>query len=133
MLNKRKEYLPYLCKACNFVLCDSCTDICTCLKCKKMVCGTHCIRCHICSKRSCKEKGCIVDFHICQMCQLTFCQEHFEEHKKFNQAEVYKMKCVVDKCRLSQGLGPNGIEDLCKYLRHTSCIKELKLRMSLIR
>jgi hypothetical protein len=133
LLIPREESLPNLCKSCNVIICDNCYPVATCLKCKKMVCSMHSIRCHICNKRSCKEKGCIVDFHICQACQQTFCQEHFDSHKKFNQQEPFKLKCNSEKCRISQGLGPQGVEELCKCLIHMSGIKELRLRQLITR
>jgi hypothetical protein len=128
LLIPRNEILPNLCKICNTIICDNCISVASCLKCKKIACNTHSIRCQICSKRSCKEKNCIVDFHICQACQQTFCQEHFDAHKKFNQQEPHKLKCNSEKCKINQGLGPQGVEELCKYLGHIYAIKELKLR-----
>ena len=121
--------MPNLCKLCNTIICDSCNPVASCLKCKKLACNLHSIRCQICGKRSCKEKNCIVDFHICQACQQTFCQEHFDAHKKFNQQEPHKLKCNSEKVKISQGLGPQGVEELCKYLGHIYCIKELRLRI----
>lgn len=128
LLIPRDESLPDLCRFCNTLICDDCHGISTCLQCKRLVCNQHCIRCHICSKRCCKIKACILDFHICQACQQTFCQEHFDSHKKFNQQEPYKLKCNSEKCRISQGLGPVAVQELSKHLSNIYCLKELRLQ-----
>ena len=100
-----------------------------CFKCGKKVCISHCVKCYLCNKRTCKEKNCISDFRICQMCEYTFCQEHFEVHRKFNASDLYnKIRCTTEKCKLSQPIAPKGIDEFMKTILHACNIKELRLQ-----
>ena len=120
------------CSVCKSIFCDHCAEKCQCIKCKKEVCDKHSIKCFLCAKRSCKAKGCINEFRICQMCEYTFCQLHFEAHKKFNLEEKYGIKCLTKKCKLKK-IELDNIEMFALSILNASLIKELRLRMVLSR
>lgn len=116
------------CTTCDKVFCKNCVVNSRCFRCGKMVCNSHCIKCHICNKRSCKSKNCITDFRICQLCEYTFCQEHFEAHKDFNTQEEYGIKCLTKKCKLNFKIQLDGMKKFMGSIINASLIKELKLR-----
>ena len=128
VLHINNENLPNVCKVCHSVFCNVCSNTCKCAKCGKQVCSSHSVKCCLCNKRSCKEKICISDFRICQLCEYTYCQEHFDEHKKFNQSEAHKVRCNTGKQKIPP-LSSKGMEDFLKNLIHATNITELRLRI----
>jgi hypothetical protein len=64
---------------------------------------------------------------------MPYCSSHFDEHKKFNQKELHKLRCNFEKCKITQGIGIQGIEELSKCFVHMAFIKELRLRILLFR
>jgi hypothetical protein len=116
-----------LCLICKSIFCDNCAEKCQCIKCKKEVCDKHSIKCFLCAKRSCKAKSCINEFRICQMCEYTFCQNHFDTHKKFNLEEKYGIKCLTKKCKQKK-IELDNVEAFAMSIMNASLIKELRLR-----
>ena len=127
------ELSQNLCCQCNAIFCCDCIKYTACIKCHKKICEDHCIKCSICNRRSCKDKNCIFDFKICQSCESTYCQEHFDSHRKFNQADTYKISCTSKVCKLSYELGIKGMEDFSTWLIHSRKLTELRIRMAFIR
>jgi len=117
-----------LCSICNAIFCADCIKAVSCTKCRRKVCVEHCVKCQICDKRSCKDKGCIFDFRICQACECTYCQEHFDAHKKFNQTEPYKIACTSEKTKLGQWIGAKAFEDFTSTIINARLLKELRIR-----
>ena len=115
------------CNYCGKILCEDCNKICGCFKCGKKMCPTHCVKCHLCNKRACKSKACISEFRICQICEYTFCQEHFEPHKNFNNQEEYGIKCITKKCKTNFKIA-NRVEEFLTSIVNACYIRELKLR-----
>jgi hypothetical protein len=133
LIYAKNEKASNLCNICNNIFCNSCLKACKCFKCGKKVCDSHCVKCHLCNKRTCKEKLCISDFRICQLCERTFCQDHFETHRKFNALDTYnKIRCITEKCKLTQPIGSKNMEDFMKIIIHACSIKELRLRTIII-
>jgi hypothetical protein len=128
LLAARTETLQYCCSVCNNIFCGDCLQNGKCFTCSHPVCAEHCIKCTICHKRTCMTKQCINEFHICTLCQHTYCKDHFEDHKKYNSTEPYKLKCTSEKCRINQGMGTKGTKELIRNLIHINTIKELRLR-----
>ena len=116
------------CSNCNSLLCNECQPFCRCLTCDKNICEKHCVKCALCNRRSCKLKSCINDFRICQMCEYTYCNDHFESHKKFNQKELYGMKCTSTKCKIGKKIDIGTIEQFAVDIVNASNIKEIRLR-----
>ena len=121
-----------LCSQCNTIFCSDCVKLSSCLECHRRVCEKHCIKCTICSRRSCKDKNCIFYFKICQSCECTYCQEHFESHKRFNQNDG-KLSCTTTNCRLFNDLGKKGIEDFSLIIVNSRKLKDLRIRKNIIR
>jgi hypothetical protein len=132
-LHVNNELSQNLCSQCNAIFCSDCVKSVNCFKCHKKLCEDHCIKCSLCNKRSCKEKNCIFDFKICQSCESTYCQEHFEVHKKFNQADTYKISCTSKVCKISHDIGSKGMEDFTTLLIHSRKLTEVRIRSMLIR
>ena len=122
-----------LCTECNLIFCDDCKKVSTCMKCHKKVCSEHCIKCQICDKRSCKDKACIFDFRICKLCEATYCQEHYDQHKKFNKQELYKINCNTKICRIAIPNIPKLSLEFTSALVHARFLKEIKIRILIIR
>ena len=127
-LHVNNELSQNLCSQCNAIFCSECIKALSCFKCHKRVCEEHCIKCALCNRRACKEKSCIFEFKICQSCESTYCQEHFDAHKKYNQAETYKVSCTSKTCKINFDLGAKGIEDFIAFLIHLRKLNELHLR-----
>ena len=122
-----------LCSICNSIFCPDCIKEVSCIKCHRKVCEEHCIKCQICNRRSCKDKGCIFDFRICQTCEYTYCQEHFDAHKKLNQVEPYKINCSCVKINNAQELTLKGFLEFTSIIVNACRLKELKIRKILKR
>ena len=127
------EASQHLCVDCNAIFCNDCVSQYMCIRCHKKLCDNHCIKCQLCNKRCCKEKSCIYDFKICQLCECTYCQEHFDLHKKYNIQELYKMKCNVEQCKISNPETPKLLNDITSGLIHLRALKEIKIRTILHR
>jgi hypothetical protein len=125
------DYTPNLCGACNSILCNECSKNSNCMKCNKKVCVKHCIKCQVCNKRSCKDKNCIYGFRICQICECTFCQKHFEMHKEFNNAKLFNVKCDSSKCEILLPLEAKAFDYFTNFLMHSRSIKELILSIAM--
>lgn len=125
------EQNQFLCKWCNAFFCPSCSQIAACQKCKDTVCSLHSIQCSACKSRVCFNSECYHEITLCQICQMPYCSSHFDEHKKFNQKELYKIRCNFEKCKIAQGIGIQGIDELSKCFIHMIFIKELRLRKPL--
>ena len=121
-------YDKMFCKHCNTFYCGPCLQDVQCIKCKSVACEPHSLKCNICPKRVCIDKPCCQEMLFCQICQVAFCNEHFEDHKKFNQKETFKLRCNFERCKITQGIGVQGIDELSKCLIHMAFIKELRLR-----
>lgn len=117
-----------MCSICNSIFCPDCIKQVSCIKCHRKTCEEHCIKCQICGKRSCKDKGCIFEFRICQSCEYTYCQEHFDAHKKLNQTEPYKINCSISKCTIIQGMTLKSFLEFSSILVNAVHLKELKIR-----
>ena len=121
------------CSICNKVFCDSCSVSCSCLRCSKRVCSIHCVKCHLCDKRACKSKLCICDFRICQLCEFTFCQDHFDQHKLFNNSDQFSIKCHTKNCKINFKTSLITSSEFLTSVVNASLIRELKLRKLFIR
>jgi hypothetical protein len=66
------------------------------------------------------------------MCEYTFCQNHFEAHKKFNLEEKYGIKCLTKKCKQKK-IELESVEVFAMSIINASLIKELRLRKQLSR
>ena len=75
-------------------------------------------------KRSCKDNSYIYDSKICQMCEYTYCQEHFDAHKKLNHAEPFKITCANDKCKLSHALNIKAFYVFTSLIVNAGLLKE---------
>lgn len=98
------------------------------MKCHKRICNSHSVKCQICNKRACKDKNCIYDFRICQLCGCTYCQEHFDIHKKFNTQEPMKLKCSSEQCKITTPLNAKTIIDFSILLVNIHLLKELRIQ-----
>ena len=121
-----------LCKFCGAFFCSSCIPAISCMKCKSVVCEYHSLKCNICHRRVCINSSCNQEISFCQMCSIAYCYEHFEDHKKHNQKELFKLRCSFERCKITQGIGLKGISELSKCLVHMAFIKELRLRTKII-
>ena len=121
------------CSQCNVTFCNDCIQESCCIKCNKLVCESHSNKCSICSKRTCTGNACMNIFPVCQICQVVYCNDHFEAHKKFNQSEPFKLRCNFERCKITQGIHTVEVESLCKNLCHMPFLKELRLRTRLSR
>jgi hypothetical protein len=127
------EHSNYLCNLCNAILCDDCIKGCSCTKCKKKICEDHCIKCCICNKRSCKDKCCIFDFRICQLCEMTYCQDHFDTHRKYNGLDSNKIKCSMNTYAFNGVQEEKVIKDFSINLIHCRFLKKLTIGLHLIK
>jgi hypothetical protein len=126
------EHSNHLCNLCNAILCDDCIKGCSCTKCKKKVCEDHCIKCCICNKRSCKDKCCIFDFRICQLCEMTYCQDHFDAHRKYNGVDSNKIKCSMSTYAFNGVQDERVVKEFSINLIHCRFLKELTIGLYLI-
>lgn len=116
------------CKHCNSFFCKQCVLSARCIVCNMVVCDSHCSKCNACERRVCPQDRCLSAISYCANCQSGYCSLHVEEHKKFYQLEPFKLNCRLERCKITQGIGYSGMENLSKCFIHMPFLKELRLR-----
>jgi hypothetical protein len=122
-----------ICQHCNSFFCQKCVKKAHCLLCNMVVCESHSSKCNACDKRTCTQAPCLAEMSYCANCQSGYCSLHVEEHKKFYQLEPFKLNCRLERCKITQGIGYAGVENLSKCLIHMPFLKELRLRIGVNR
>jgi hypothetical protein len=112
-----------LCKSCNAIFCEKCLKCNRCSKCQANICYEHSIKCHLCERRVCNNDKCRNEFIACPNCSISFCQEHYNTHKEFNQKEKYHLKCTSSSYHVSQPQNLNSYIELA----NVCLLKELKI------
>lgn len=133
VVGRANDPISQVCQHCNAFFCQQCVKSARCLLCNVVVCESHSSKCNACEKRTCTQAPCLAEMSYCANCQSGYCSSHVEEHKKFYQLEPFKLNCRLERCKITQGIGFTGVENLSKCFTHMPFLKELRLRISLIR
>ena len=127
------EASQQMCSTCNAIFCFDCVKQTSCEKCNKRRCQKHSIKCQICNRRVCKSMICLAEFTLCECCKEYFCPSDFDVHWKLMQYQLSQIKCTNVKSSFLDHFEKKNLLDLTLLLSHSTMIKELRIRMFIIR